>query len=261
MEAWLRQLAHFGLFMILGVFIANAFRVGKSFGWKLWVFSLLFCVGYALFDEILQRFSPGRAFQAIDIITDAFGGFFGILIYIGLVKLYYKIKGGGHDVFQEVKQKTKHEHPLPYHQVKNVYCEVPVHLVFVTKDKRPVLTGQVALLTRSCIKEVCAEFGMTIQKGHIAEDHIHLILKLIPDVSLNALMHRILSKTNRIVLLEKRLLDPKAFKRHMWHPGYFIASALDVDNILIQSYIDSPEIDTFDTIEVFSISDKAKSVS
>ncbi len=239
--------------MFLGALISNAYRSGKSFNWKLWAVSLLLCFGYALFDEFMQRFSPGRAFEAIDIFTDSIGGLFGIILYVVFIKLYYKIKEGKNDSFKEVKESKKSAKPIAFNQTKTVLCDVIVHLVWVTKDKRPVLVDEVALLVRAIIKEFCAKYNLAILKGNVSSDHVHIIVKLTPDICLSTFMNRMLGKMNRIILFERRMLDHKTFGRQMWHHGYFAGSTGQVDDSVIETYIDSPEHLDLNSDEVFTI--------
>lgn len=75
-----REFMHSGVFFILGVFTYISFRYNFT---KVFVFSLLFCMLYALSDEVHQLFVSGRAFELIDLTLD----FIGSLIGICLVKL------------------------------------------------------------------------------------------------------------------------------------------------------------------------------
>ncbi|MEG2639059.1 MAG: VanZ family protein [Clostridiales bacterium] len=72
-----RSLAHVFVFFVLGICVCALI---SSYGLKytlLW--SLLFCILYAIFDECHQGFFvDGRAFQIIDLCKDWFGSFLGI---------------------------------------------------------------------------------------------------------------------------------------------------------------------------------------
>lgn len=74
----IRTLAHATIFAALG-FCAGGFSNTLSIKKRTAIlFTALFCVLYALSDEIHQIFSPGRAFQIIDILVDTAGSLFGI---------------------------------------------------------------------------------------------------------------------------------------------------------------------------------------
>lgn len=84
----IRKIAHFGIYMLLGFCLANAFTV--SFSDKKWlnyIFSLLLTAIYAVSDEIHQSFIDGRWAYVSDVLIDALGGLIGILLFIILLRL------------------------------------------------------------------------------------------------------------------------------------------------------------------------------
>ncbi|SCJ97180.1 Predicted integral membrane protein [uncultured Eubacterium sp.] len=74
-----RSFAHFGIFLVLGIFSFGFFASAKM---KRPVFAAVaLCAGYAVFDEIHQEFfSEGRAFELIDLAKDWSGSALGILL-------------------------------------------------------------------------------------------------------------------------------------------------------------------------------------
>ena len=84
----IRKTAHFTLYFILGILI---YLTLKSYGInsKIFVYSVLFCLIYAIFDEIHQIFSNGRTFKIIDIFIDTIAS----VISNYFIYLIYKKKG------------------------------------------------------------------------------------------------------------------------------------------------------------------------
>ena len=83
---FIRKTAHFTLYFILGVLLIITY---KCYGLnnRIIIYSVLFCLIYAISDEIHQLFSNGRTFKLLDIIIDTIGGL------IGSLTIYYvKIK-------------------------------------------------------------------------------------------------------------------------------------------------------------------------
>lgn len=76
-----RKFAHFGIYFVLGLFVMNAFRRSGISGFKGFLFSLVFCILYAISDEIHQVFVPGRGAQVTDVLIDSVGSFVGIGMY------------------------------------------------------------------------------------------------------------------------------------------------------------------------------------
>lgn len=78
----LRKNAHFFVYLILGILVANALAdrgVNQS---KIIILSLAICLSYAISDEIHQLFVPGRGGQIQDVIIDTAGAIVGILKYL-----------------------------------------------------------------------------------------------------------------------------------------------------------------------------------
>ena len=76
---YVRKLAHFTLYFILGVLIyltLTSYNINK----RIIVYSILFCFIYAISDEAHQLFRNGRSSKVLDIIIDTTGSVTGIVI-------------------------------------------------------------------------------------------------------------------------------------------------------------------------------------
>lgn len=76
---YIRKLAHFTAYLILGVLVYNLllcyFTNKKSL-----ILSLIICLLYAISDEIHQMFVPGRAGQIRDVLIDFSGTTLGVIL-------------------------------------------------------------------------------------------------------------------------------------------------------------------------------------
>jgi len=84
-----RSLAHFTEYLILGLLVINVLKDYYKLDYKIWLYGLLFCILYAIGDELHQLFISGRSFQYGDIIIDTLGS---ILGSFGFFKLKTNIK-------------------------------------------------------------------------------------------------------------------------------------------------------------------------
>jgi len=80
-----RKAAHFVLFMVLGVYACLSADVVNIKRKKL--IALLFCIVYAMSDELHQLFSDGRSGQVTDVIIDFCGSFLGVMLTAFVTKL------------------------------------------------------------------------------------------------------------------------------------------------------------------------------
>jgi len=61
-----------------------------------------------------------------------------------------------------------------YRRGSHTVFEIHLHLVWITKYRRPALGGEVATRARDLIRDVCGQHEVSIMKGHMAKDHVHL---------------------------------------------------------------------------------------
>ena len=73
---------------------------------------------------------------------------------------------------------------------------IHLHLVWITKYRKPVLVGDVAFQAREIIREICRTGAVEIIKGHISKDHIHLFVSIPPQVTISRLVQRLKGKSS-----------------------------------------------------------------
>lgn len=84
----IREVAHVIEYLILGLLVINVYKYFFKVDYKCFIICMLFCIIYALSDEIHQSYIPGRTFQYEDIFLDTLGCLIGISHYY----FFYKIK-------------------------------------------------------------------------------------------------------------------------------------------------------------------------
>lgn len=78
-----RKNAHFFIYLVLGVLVIHALRKsGVSSTYYGLCLAFLFCVLYAVSDELHQLFVAGRGAQVEDVFIDSAGAFVGIFLYL-----------------------------------------------------------------------------------------------------------------------------------------------------------------------------------
>lgn len=129
------------------------------------------------------------------------------------------------------------------HGAHTVY-EIHLHLVWITKYRRPVLGGDVGLRARDLIREICGQHDVQILKGHIAKDHLHLFLSLPPQVTISRLVQQLKGKTAFKLFQEFPHLKKKFWGQYLWARGYFCCSSGNVTDEIILQYIENQQHDT-----------------
>ena len=125
-----------------------------------------------------------------------------------------------------------------YRKTSHALYDIKYHFVWITKYRKPVLLGDVAVRMRELIREICRSLEIDIVKGHVSKDHVHLLVSVPPYHSASKVMKMIKGKTSRKLLSESRLLARQFWGRHLWARGYFAASSGNVTDDVIAQYIE-----------------------
>ena len=128
---------------------------------------------------------------------------------------------------------------MDYRHGAHTVFTVHLHLVWTTKYRKPILTGEVGLRVRELIRQICREQEVDILKGHVARDHVHLLVSSPPQVTTSRLVQRLKGKTSHHLLAEFAHLRRAFWGRHLWARGYFCCSSGNVTDEAIKAYIES----------------------
>ena len=125
-----------------------------------------------------------------------------------------------------------------YRKSSHTTYDLKYHLVWITKYRKQVLSGEVAKRARELIREICRARDVEILKGHISGDHVHIFVSVPPHVSISKLMQSIKGKSSRKMMSEFKTLSRAFWGRHIWARGYFAASSGNVTDEVIMQYIE-----------------------
>lgn len=117
-----------------------------------------------------------------------------------------------------------------------------VHLVFVTKYRRGVFTGEVLADLRGIFAAVCQDFGAELVEFDGEDDHVHLLVNYPPKVSVSALVNSLKGVSSRMI---RKKNYPSIRKRlwggALWSPSYFAGSCGGAPISIIRQYIEQQQ--------------------
>jgi len=128
---------------------------------------------------------------------------------------------------------------MSYRKTAHSVYDLKYHVVWVTKYRKPVLRGEIALRTRELIRQTCATMEVYILSGHVSSDHIHLLVSVPPNVAVSVVVQRLKGRSSRRLQEEFGELKRQYWGRHMWARGYFAVSTGNVTDEIIKQYIES----------------------
>ena len=128
---------------------------------------------------------------------------------------------------------------------KSAHCtyDIKYHLVWITKYRKPVITGQIAIRARELIRMICQSNEVEILAGHVGSDHIHLLVSVPPHLSASKLVQYIKGNTSRKLQMEYKELNKQFWGQHLWARGYFVASSGNVTDEIIAQYIKDQDLE------------------
>jgi putative transposase len=80
--------------------------------------------------------------------------------------------------------------------------DLKVHLVWIPKYRKQVLTGEVAIRVRDLIRQIAAEHELEIISGKVARDHVHVFLSHRPTQKISQIMQWLKGTSSRMLLHE-----------------------------------------------------------
>lgn len=113
------------------------------------------------------------------------------------------------------------------------------HLVFVTKYRYNVLTGEHIEYLRTVFKETMEEMGGTLEEFDGEKNHVHLLIQYPPKWSISVIVNNLKGRSSR--LLRRDMPDVK--KRYwgdgsaLWHRSYFAGSVGGAPLEIVKQYI------------------------
>ena len=115
---------------------------------------------------------------------------------------------------------------------------IQYHFVWVTKYRYPVLRGEVSERVRELIRQSSMSREIRILKGHVAKDHIHLLVSCPPSLSPANVMQYLKGRSSRKLQQEFSHLRKRYWGQHLWARGYFCSTTGEITTAQIQEYIE-----------------------
>ena len=134
-------------------------------------------------------------------------------------------------MFKKVKDK-------PYYTNNHSCFLLTVHMVLVTKYRKPVLQGKVRDYVYALIKETMESENIIIREINGEADHIHILFDYAPDVRLSELINKIKSRTARLVRRDYPGKVGKYYEKiEFWTNSYYLGSIGSNTTEIVKEYI------------------------
>ena len=124
-----------------------------------------------------------------------------------------------------------------FNKLSHVIWHCQYHIVWVPKYRYKILTGKLGFQIRKSIQVHAERLGCEIVELNVQADHVHLLLKVPPKVSISKLMGTIKGRTALQVFKQFPYLKGKPYwGNHFWAQGYCV-DTVGVDAEMIRQYV------------------------
>ncbi len=124
-----------------------------------------------------------------------------------------------------------------FSKLSHVLWHCQYHIVWVPKYRYRVLTGEVGFEVMKTVRVFSERLGCEIVELNVQADHVHLLIKVPPKVSISKLLGSVKGKTAIQVFRQFPYLKKKPYwGNHFWAKGYCV-DTVGVDAEMIRQYV------------------------
>jgi len=114
------------------------------------------------------------------------------------------------------------------------------HIVFIPKYRRKEIYGKLKTDIGRIIRQLCAYKDVEIVEAHAMPDHIHMLVKIPPKLSVSGFMGYLKGKSSLMIFEQHANLKYKYGNRNFWAKGYYV-STVGYNTEKVQEYIRNQE--------------------
>ena len=110
------------------------------------------------------------------------------------------------------------------------------HIVFAPKFRRQIIYGRLKVSIGRILRELCERKHVEIIEANACPDHIHMLVKIPPKMSVADYMGYLKGKSSLMIFDQHANLKYKYGNRHFWCRGYYV-DTVGRNEKVIQEYI------------------------
>lgn len=100
--------------------------------------------------------------------------------------------------------------------------ECKYHVVFAPKYRRKIAYGELKQDIASILSMLCKRKGVEIIEAEICPDHVHMLVRIPPSISVSEFMGYLKGKSTLMIFERHANLKYKYGNRHFWCRGYYV---------------------------------------
>ena len=129
-----------------------------------------------------------------------------------------------------------------YKTLQHTEWECKYHVIFIPKYRRKVLYGQLRRHLGEVFRRLARQKESEIEEGHMAADHVHMMIAIPPKYSVAQVIGFIKGKSAIHIARHFAERRRNFVGQHFWARGYFV-STVGRDEAVIRRYIRRQEVE------------------
>jgi len=116
------------------------------------------------------------------------------------------------------------------------HYSIAYHFVWIPKDRRKILTGEVQKATKDLLTECCQRHGLVLLVLETDLDHVHIFVSAQPRFSPADIANLLKGYTSRYLRQQFPYLQKLCGTDHLWTQAYYVGTAGAVSADTIRRY-------------------------
>ena len=121
--------------------------------------------------------------------------------------------------------------------------DIKYHFVWVTKYRYKILDNSIGQRLKMLLIQSFQSRGITIVSGHIAKDHVHILVSCPPSLYPAKIAQYLKGRSSKMLQSEYPQLRKRYWGQHLWARGYFCATAGTITDEMIKNYIEKHTVE------------------
>ena len=122
-----------------------------------------------------------------------------------------------------------------FERKNHIVFNVSYHLIFVTKYRKQLLTGEHKTKVKKYLLEKSNQLNVKIEKYEVMPDHVHLFIKCSPNIKISNLVKNLKGYSSYML---RRSYKLKNKFKHLWSPSYYCETIGHISEQTIKKYIE-----------------------
>ena len=139
---------------------------------------------------------------------------------------------------------------VEYRKGSHTVYDIEYHFVWTTKYRYKILGGAISTRLREVLRQGCQAHGMTIIRGNISRDHVHMMLSCPPTIAPSKIMQLLKGRSSKILQEEFAELKKRYWGQHLWATGYFCRTVGAITDEIIKEYIENQPDEDNETFKI-----------